>query len=86
MTLVLKSTFNISMLTSQSCARRVLSAGDCTLVEQCSCGSVHLTIGGVTLRITPAAFPQIAATISDAARMLVLRDAFTTSIHDEALS
>ena len=74
------------MVTSQSCARRVLSSGDCSSVEQCSCGMVHLNIGGVTLRVPPGAFPQIASTISDAARMMVLRDAFAPSLHDEALS
>jgi hypothetical protein len=78
--------FQYCMLASQSCARRVLSSGDCSLVEQCSCGSVHITIGAVTLRIAPTAFPQIAATISEAARMMVLRDAFAPAIRDEALS
>jgi hypothetical protein len=82
----LKSIFIITMLTSQSCARRVLSTGDCSLVEQCTCGFVHLTIGGVTLRLAPGAFPQIANTINEAARTLMLRNAFAPSLHDEALS
>jgi hypothetical protein len=74
------------MLSSPSCARRILSSGDCSSVEQCSCGMVHLTIGGVTMRLSPGAFPQIAATISEAARMMVLRDAFAPTMRDEALS
>jgi len=63
---------------SKSCSRRTLAEGDLALVEQCSCGSVHLTIGTVTLRVASAALPSIAATLGHAARSAVLRDAFST--------
>lgn len=46
------------------------------LVEQCSCGSVHVTIGAVTLRLASTAIPAIAKTLGDAARALVFCDAF----------
>lgn len=40
-------------------------------VEQCACGAVHLTIGAVTLRITPGAVPLLAELLSDAALALL---------------
>jgi hypothetical protein len=60
-----------------ACRRRTLAVGDYMLVEQCSCGSVHLTIGAITLRLSSAAIPALAATLGDAARALVLHEAFT---------
>ena len=61
------------------CTRRLLASGDCVLVEQCSCGSVHVTIGAVTLRLAGSALPAIASTLGDAARALVLRGALAPS-------
>lgn len=61
------------------CTRKLIAAGDCVLVEQCSCGSVHLTIGAVTLRLAGSALPAIAATLGDAARAIVLRGALAPS-------
>jgi hypothetical protein len=55
------------------CARRTLAAGDFALVEQCSCGAVHLTLGAVTLRLVAGVIPSLAATMEEAARRL-LRD------------
>lgn len=54
----------------QLCARHTLAAGDYTLIEQCSCGAVHVTIGAVTLRLATSAIPSIASTLDDAARAL----------------
>lgn len=69
------------------CTRKVLAANDYMVVEQCSCGSVHLTIGAVTLRLASSAIPALAATLGDAARALVLCDALTrTASRDEVLS
>lgn len=62
---------------SQACARRTLVASEYMLVEQCSCGSVHVTIGAITLRLDSSAIPRLATTLGDAARALVLCDAFT---------
>ncbi len=61
------------------CTRNVIAAGDYALVEQCSCGSVHVTIGAVTLRLTGSVLPALAATLGDAARALVLRGALASS-------
>ncbi|NVB79362.1 MAG: hypothetical protein HOV81_13290 [Kofleriaceae bacterium] len=59
---------------SSECHRRTLAASDFMLVEQCSCGSIHVTIGAVTLRLAKNALPAIAATLGDAARNIALRD------------
>ena len=59
-----------------SCTRKLIAAGELALVEQCLCGSIHVTIGAVTLRLAAAAIPALAATLDEAARALVLRDAF----------
>ena len=57
------------------------------MVERCSCGAVHLTIGAVTLRLAASAIPALAATLGDAARTLVLHDALAiASASEEALS
>lgn len=72
---------------SKACTRRTIASGDYVLVEQCSCGSVHLTIGAVTLRLAASALPSLAATLGDAARSVVLRGAFApTSTMDGVLS
>lgn len=60
-----------------ACARKLLAANEYMLIEQCSCGSVHVTIGAVTLRLASGAIPALAATLADAARALVLCEAFT---------
>lgn len=57
---------------SEPCSRRPLAVGDFVLVEQCSCGSVHVSIGAVTLRLAASAVPALAATLGEAARALVL--------------
>jgi hypothetical protein len=74
-------------MTSSACARKLLAAGDYMLVEQCSCGSVHVTIGAVTLRLASGALPALAATLADAARAVVLCEALTpTPRANEVLS
>jgi hypothetical protein len=60
-----------------SCTRRTLATGDYMLVEQCSCGSVHLTIGAVTLRLATSSIASLAATLDDAARAISHRDRAT---------
>jgi hypothetical protein len=61
----------------RECTRRTLAAGDYMVVEQCSCGAVHVTIGAVTMRLTASALPALAQTLDEAARSIVFRDAFT---------
>jgi hypothetical protein len=46
----------------------MLAAGDYMVVEQCTCGSVHVTIGAVTLRLAESALPSLAGTLTEAAR------------------
>ena len=72
---------------NHNCSRRVLAAGDYMLVEQCTCGAVHLTIGAVTLRLSRTAIPSLAETLGEAARSLILRDALAAPARgDEVLS
>lgn len=42
-------------------------------IDACRCGAIHLTIGALTLRLEPAAFDRLSATIAEAelARALV---------------
>ena len=69
------------------CSRRVLATGDFTLVEECTCGSIHLTIGAVTLRLTADALPALASVVGEAARTFVLANALRAQvIEQEALS
>ena len=69
-------------MTSTDCHRRTLAASDFMLVEQCSCGSVHVTIGAVTLRLASNAIAAIAATLGDAARSLALREVLANRADD----
>jgi hypothetical protein len=65
----------------------MLASSEYMLVEQCSCGSVHVTIGAVTLRLAGNAIPALAKTLGDAARALVFCDAFApTAATNEVLS
>jgi hypothetical protein len=72
---------------AKSCTRQTLATGDFTLVEQCSCGSVHITIGAITMRLSPGALPSLAMVLGEAARTIVLREALVTrSTPNEVLS
>ncbi len=59
------------MTTTKPCARKTLAAGSMAMVEQCTCGAVHLTIGAVTLRLAPSAISSLSATLNDAACRLM---------------
>lgn len=54
------------------------------LVEQCSCGAVHVTIGAVTLRLAESALPSLATTMTEAVH--VLRERETARVRSELLS
>jgi hypothetical protein len=74
-------------MTMKTCSRRTLAAGDLVVVEQCGCGSVHVTIGAVTLRLAAGAIAPLAATMHEAARRLVLDSVLDASeARDEVLS
>jgi hypothetical protein len=60
-------------MTMKPCTRRTLAAGELAVVEHCSCGAVHVTIGAVTLRLAAGAIAPLATTMNEAARRL-LRD------------
>jgi hypothetical protein len=55
--------------------RRVLASGEVAAIEQCSCGSVHVTIGAVTLRLQAAAIAPLATALGEAARTLTFEQA-----------
>jgi len=74
-------------MTTNPCARRALAVGDFAVVEQCTCGAVHVTIGPVTLRLVASAIAQIATTLTEAARGLALDQMLNVSgAHDRASS
>lgn len=52
------------------CARSRLASGPLAVVERCHCGTVHLTIGTLTLRLAPAACESLCRTLVDALRAL----------------
>ncbi|MFT3697868.1 MAG: hypothetical protein QM831_32305 [Kofleriaceae bacterium] len=59
----------------QLCRRDTLASSDFALVEHCNCGAVHVTIGAVTLRLSPSAIAPLAETLADAATALVIERA-----------
>ena len=62
-------------MSSSSCSRRLLAIGDLALVERCTCGAIHLTIGAVTLRLAGGSIAPIADTLVEAGRALALEHA-----------
>jgi hypothetical protein len=73
-------------MNAKPCSRQTLAAGDYTLIEQCSCGAVHVTIGAVTLRLAGGAIPSIATTLGEAAAALHRPAATAASTDDAAFS
>ena len=55
------------MKTPQACHHKKLVVGETCKVEQCSHGTVHLTLGDVTLRLRADGFLAVAAAIGVAA-------------------
>ncbi|HWM87568.1 MAG TPA: hypothetical protein VNO33_17060 [Kofleriaceae bacterium] len=56
----------------ETCHRHLLVRKPVGAVEVCHCGAVHLSIGGVTLRLVPAAIAELAELLTDAAAELPL--------------
>lgn len=56
------------------CQRETLAYGPLCAVEVCACGSLHVTIGALTLRFTPEAAGVLTATLVAAMQQLGLRD------------
>jgi hypothetical protein len=61
----------------QECRRQELSHSGFARVELCSCGSVHLTVGAVTLRLCPTALSGLASVMEEAVRELTHHRAIT---------
>jgi hypothetical protein len=56
------------------CARTLLSGKrGLGSVEQCSCGSIHVTVGAVTLRLAACALPALAELLTEGAAALAAR-------------
>lgn len=70
------------------CRRDHLAGDDHVQVERCECGTVHLTIGALTLRLRPEALATVASVIGDAARTLAVLEAIRgrAPVPREALS
>jgi hypothetical protein len=47
--------------------RRVVAQGSFTLVEQCDCGAMYLTIGPVCMKLDVRALPELRETLARAA-------------------
>lgn len=57
------------------------------MVERCGCGSIHLTIGAITLRLVPEAFAALSGILDEANHSLVREyGARHQSATDEVLS
>lgn len=54
-------------------ARAVLAEGPLCKVEGCACGTVHVSVGQITLRLRPDAVESIWATLGEAIVGLHLR-------------
>jgi hypothetical protein len=57
-------------MTRTTCVRRTLASGDVAVVEQCSCGAVHVTIGAITMRLPGSAIPPLGDILLEAAGAL----------------
>ena len=54
-----------------ACRHRLLARGESHQITLCSCGSVHLTVRNLTLRLSPEEFSTLASSVSQAAGGLV---------------
>ena len=59
----------------ETCHRDVLSSAPIGSIALCPCGTIHLTIGAVTLRLVPEAMVELAELVGRAAVELATRTA-----------
>lgn len=52
------------------CSRRVLARQGGVLVDQCECGTLHVTVGMCTLRLPRGAAEALCVVLADALRQL----------------
>jgi hypothetical protein len=58
------------MRRAEPCAQHALAEGRCCRVDRCDHGTLHLTIGALTLRLSPEQLADLGATVEAAARRL----------------
>jgi hypothetical protein len=51
------------------CTHRLLAAGECCRVHRCDHGTLHLSLGALTLRLSPEQLADLAETLAAAARL-----------------
>ena len=56
---------------ADGCTHRTLAAGECCRVDHCDHGTLHVTLGAVTLRLTAEQLRDVAATLEAAAQGLL---------------
>jgi hypothetical protein len=78
----MKMVFNFTMHV-QECRRQELARSGFARIELCSCGSVHLTVGAVTLRLCPTALSGLAHVIDDAVHELTQHSAALRSMRSQ---
>ena len=58
------------MRRDEPCTHHPLAAGQCCRVDRCDHGTVHLTLGAMTLRLSPEQLADLAATLEVAAQRI----------------
>jgi hypothetical protein len=51
------------------CTHRRLAEGECCRVDRCDHGTLHLSLGALTLRLSPEQLADLAETLATAARL-----------------
>jgi hypothetical protein len=64
------------------CHRHLLSQTSTCLVEACSCGALHLSVGAMTLRLDREAAEDIAQALVDAVAAIQLRSMENPARHN----
>ena len=63
--------------------RRLIAAGACCSIEECSCGTIHLTFGAMTLRMPKDAIESLWITLGAAIKRLASESKGGTAICDD---
>ena len=66
----MKIIFIINTRMNEKSHKRLIAAGECCSIEECTCGTIHLTLGALTLRVPREAIESIWVTIGAAIRRL----------------
>ncbi len=67
-----------------ACQRSLLASGSTCRIEQCACGTLHVTLGPLTLRLEPEAAADVAETLRAGLRSLAPPGAAHPPPHDPA--